>query len=142
MTKAKRGDTVKIHYIGTLDDGSVFDSSRDGEPLQLELGQGKVLKGLEEGVTGMEVGDSKKIHIKAADAYGEGEKKMTFTVDRKKIPDSVDLKIGKNLKASQPDGTVILVCVMDINDKGVTLKTNHPLAGKNINYDIELVEIV
>jgi peptidylprolyl isomerase len=111
MSKAKRGDTVKIHYTGTLDDGSVFDSSRDGKPLQFELGRGQVIKGLEESVTGMKVGDSKKIHIKAGDAYGEGGKKIIFTVDREKMPDSVDLKIGKYLKASQPDGTVILVSV-------------------------------
>lgn len=142
MTTVKAGDIVKIRYTGSFDNGKVFDSSSDKGPLQFVVGEGQVLRGLDTGVAGMKVGETKKIHIPAAEAYGAAEKKMSFTVDREKIPEKIELKVGKTLKVSQPSGAVVLVSISDFSDEEITFTANHPLAGKNLNFEIELIEIV
>jgi peptidylprolyl isomerase len=141
MTTAKPGDNVKIHYTATFDNGEVLDSSRDREPLQFVLGGGEVIKGLEEGVAGMKVGDSKKIHVVAADAFGERNEKKFATIDRKRVPETLELKMGMQLTLNQSDGSSIPVKVTEITDEKVRLDTNHPYAGKDINFEIELLEV-
>jgi FKBP-type peptidyl-prolyl cis-trans isomerase 2 len=141
MTVAKPGDKVKIHYTGTLDNGEVFDSTQNREPLQFVIGGGQVFKGLEDAVSGMEVGESKKVHIKATEAFGKRMKEKLFSMKREKLPKNLELKIGMNLKMKTPDDSVIPVKVKEITDKKVTFDANHPLAGKNLNYKIELLQV-
>jgi peptidylprolyl isomerase len=141
MTTAKAGKKVKIHYTATLDNGEVLDTSREREPLQFVIGQGQVLKGLDEGVAGMNLGDLKKIYVRAADAFGERDERKTVSIDRKKVPETLDLKIGMQLKLNQSDGSAIPVRVSKITEEKVTLDTNHPYAGKSLNFEIELLEV-
>jgi peptidylprolyl isomerase len=141
MTTAKPGDRVKIHYTGTLDSGEVFDSTQNSEPLQFVIGEGKVFKGLEVAVTGMEVGESKKVHIKATEAFGRRMKEKLFSMERKKLPKTLELKIGMNLKMKTQKGFALPVRVREITDKKVTFDANHPLAGKDLNYKIELLQV-
>jgi FKBP-type peptidyl-prolyl cis-trans isomerase 2 len=141
MTAAKPGNKVKIHYTGTLDNGDVFDSTQDREPLQFVIGGGQVFKSLEEGVIGMQVGESKNIHIKAAEAFGRRRKETLFSMAREKLPETLELKIGLNLKFKQPDGSAIPVKVKEITNKKVTFDANHPLAGKDLNFQIKLLQV-
>jgi peptidylprolyl isomerase len=141
MTTAKPGDKVKIHYIATFDNGEVLDSSRDREPLQFVLGGGEVIKGLEKGIAGMKVGDSKKIHVTSADAFGERNEKKFTNIDRQRVPKNLEIKIGMQLNLNKSDGSSIPVRVTKITDEKVRLDTNHPYAGKDINFEIELLEV-
>ena len=141
MTTAKPGDKVRIHYTATFDNGEVLDSSRDREPLQFVLGGGEVIKGLEEGVAGMKEGDSRKVHVTAADAFGERNEKKFTTIDRERVPKNLEIKIGMQLKLNKSDGSSIPVRVTKITDDKVRLDTNHPYAGKAINFEIELLEV-
>jgi peptidylprolyl isomerase len=141
MTTAKRGDKVKIDYTGTFNNGVVFDTTRDREPLQFVLGGGEVIKGLDDGVAGMKVGDSKKIHVSAANAFGERNEEKLVSIDRKNVPETLELKVGMQLKLSQADGTAIPVTVNKITDKKVTLDANHPYAGKDLNFEVKLLEV-
>jgi peptidylprolyl isomerase len=141
MTTAKPGDKVSIHYTATFDNGEVLDSSRDREPLQFVLGGGEVIKGLEEGVAGMTEGDSKKVHVTAADAFGERDEKKFTTIDRERIPKNLEIKIGMQLKLNKSDGSSIPVRVSKVTDDKVRLDTNHPYAGRDINFEIELLEV-
>lgn len=141
MTQATSGNTVKVHYTGTFDDGTQFDSSRGAEPLEVTLGQGQVIPGFEQALEGMAVGDTKTVHIPAEQAYGEHSPEMVQEVDRSNIPDDIELQVGIQLQASGPDGQTFLLTVTDMNDASVTLDGNHPLAGKALNFDLEMVEI-
>ena len=141
MTTAKPGDRVKINYTGTLDNGDIFDSSQNRSPLQFVIGGSQVFKDIEDSVIGMKVGESKKIHIKATDAFGKRKKELLLSMQREKLPEALELKIGLNLKLKQPDGSVIPVKVKEITDKKVTLDANHPLAGKDLNFEIELLQV-
>jgi peptidylprolyl isomerase len=141
MTTAKPGDRVKINYTGTLDNGDIFDSSQNRSPLQFVIGGGQVFKDIENSVIGMKVGESKKIHIKATDAFGKRKEELLLSMQREKLPEALELKIGLNLKLKQPDGSVIPVKVKEITDKKVTLDANHPLAGKDLNFEIELLQV-
>jgi peptidylprolyl isomerase len=141
MTEAKSGDTVRIHYTGRLDDGSEFDSSAGREPLQFTLGEGAVISGFEDAVVGMTVGDSKTVNIAAADAYGHHHEAGIQVIERSMIPAEIDLEIGTQLQATAPDGQPVVLTVVAMTDDGVTLDSNHPLAGKDLTFDIELVEI-
>jgi peptidylprolyl isomerase len=141
MTTAKQGDKVKIHYTATFENGEVLDSSRDREPLIFVLGGGEVIKGLEKGIAGMEVGESKRIHVAAADAFGERNEEKFISVDRNRVPEEIELKTGVQLKLSQSDGSSIPAKISEITDEKVRLDTNHPYAGKNINFEVELLEV-
>ncbi len=141
MTTAKPGDRVKINYTGTLDNGDIFDSSQNRSPLQFVIGGSQVFKDIEDSVIGMKVGESKKIHIKATDAFGKRKEELLLSMQREKLPEALELKIGLNLKLKQPDGSVIPVKVKEITDKKVTLDANHPLAGKDLNFEIELLQV-
>lgn len=141
MTQAKSGDTVRIHYTGTLADGSVFDSSEGRDPLEFQLGSGQVIPGFDTGVTGMAVGEKKTIHIPCADAYGDVNPQAMQAVPRADIPDHIPLDLGTQLQMQAPNGQVVMVTVAEVTDETVTLDANHPLAGKDLTFALELVEI-
>ncbi|MGR3621307.1 FKBP-type peptidyl-prolyl cis-trans isomerase [Pseudophaeobacter sp.] len=141
MTEVKSGDTVHIHYTGTLADGSVFDSSEGREPLEFTVGSGQVIKGMDEGLPGMKVGDKKRLEIPADDAYGPLNPDARQSIPREGIPDEIPLEVGIQLQMQSPEGHVLPVTVVEVTEATVTLDANHPLAGKDLNFDIELVSI-
>jgi FKBP-type peptidyl-prolyl cis-trans isomerase 2 len=141
-TAVKSGDTVAVHYTGTLEDGSVFDSSREREPLEFVLGEQNVIPGFEKMVLGMTTGETKTTTIPAADAYGEHRPEMIVQFERDKIPPDMDVQIGQELQVQTTSGQALPARVVDTSDAGVTLDANHPLAGRDLTFDIELVEIV
>lgn len=140
--KAETGKKVKIHYTGRLNDGTVFDSSKGREPLEFVLGSGVVIKGFDEGVTGMEIGEQKTIEIPAADAYGKSNPEMFIRVPKTAVPPDMVLEVGLDLVIPQPNGGGIPVVVSEITDAEIVLDANHRLAGKDLIFDLELIEIV
>ena len=138
---AKSGDTVKLHYTGTLDDGTEFDSSVGRDPLEFRIGEGTIIPALETSVIGMTVGDTQIVKIIAEEAYGLHHEEAIQTVDRSMIPEEVDLIVGGQLQATAPNGQQIILIVTAIEDDQVTLDANHPLAGQDLTFDIELVSI-
>lgn len=142
MAQAKSGDKVKIHYTGKLEDETVFDSSVEREPLEFTVGDGKIIPGFEEAVVGMAPGDSKTVKISPEMAYGPHRKELVVDVERKRVPDNLELKVGGFVQIRQHDGGVIQAKVTDLSESKVTLDANHPLAGKDLTFDIRLVEIV
>ena len=142
MGQAKMGDTVKVHYTGRLEDGKVFDSSQDREPLGFKIGAGSVIPGFESTVVGMSPGDSKQEKIPADQAYGPHRKELVIEVDRKDIPSELDIRLAQRLQMKHPDGQVVRVTVADVSESTVTLDANHPLAGKDLLFQLELMEIV
>mgnify|MGYP003669263738 FL=1 len=141
MTTAKQGDTVRIHYTGTLNDGTVFDSSQGRDPLEFEVGSGTIIPGLDFAIPGMNVGDSKTVNVPADQAYGPVNDQALQAVPRADIPADIPLEVGVQLQMQTPDGQVVPVTIADLNETEVTLDANHPLAGKDLNFDIEIVEI-
>ncbi|MCP4125463.1 MAG: peptidylprolyl isomerase [Gammaproteobacteria bacterium] len=141
MTQAKSGNTVKVHYTGTLDDGSQFDSSVGGEPLEVTLGGGQVIPGFEQGIEGMQVGETKQIHIPVAEAYGDRHEELVQTVDRDQLPEDVDLQIGMQFQVDGGEAPMILT-VTEVTPDSAILDGNHPMAGNNLNFELELVELV
>lgn len=141
MTQAKTGDTVKVHYTGTLDDGVQFDTSVGGEPLEVTLGNGEVIPGFEKALEGMTAGETKKIHIPADEAYGQAHPELIQQIGRDQIPEEIELSVGLQLQAEGPQGPIVLV-VTELDDETATMDGNHPLAGKDLNFELELAEIV
>jgi peptidylprolyl isomerase len=141
MTEVKSGDTVAIHYTGTLLDGTTFDSSVGRDPLEFEVGSGMVIPGLDGILPGMKVGEKKVVKIACADAYGPVNPGMRQTVPREGIPESIPLAVGTQLQMQSPDGQAMPVMVVEANEATVTLDANHPLAGKDLQFDIEVVRI-
>lgn len=141
VAQAKNGDTVKIHYTGKLEDGSTFDTSVDRDPLEFTLGQGEIIPGFEQAVLGMEPGESKSVNIPAEDAYGLHHEELVAQVGRDKLPPDVDVKVGQQLQLQSTDGQRRVVEVTEVTDSHVTLDANHPLAGKDLTFDIKLMEI-
>jgi peptidylprolyl isomerase len=142
MAKAKSGDTVKVHYTGRLEDGTEFDSSKDGDPLTFEIGAGRVIRGFEQAVTGMTPGETRTEMIPAERAYGPRREEMALVMQRSRIPKGLELKIGQVLQVRGPEGEHTRVTVTAMSESTVTLDANHPLAGKSLSFEIELVEIV
>jgi peptidylprolyl isomerase len=142
MAQAKQGDTVRVHYTGKLDDGTVFDSSQGRDPLEFTLGVGQVIPGFEEPVFGMEPGDSKTVNIPAEKAYGPYHKEMVMHVERDEMPPDLNPAVGDQLQMRGSDSGTVVVTVTQVTDTCLTLDANHPLAGQNLNFDIELAEIV
>lgn len=140
MAQAKPGDTVRVHYTGRLDDGTVFDSSRDRDPLEFKLGEGQVIPGFENAVSGMAAGDEQTVKIPPDNAYGEKREDLVFAVPRDQFPPDIEPEVGQQLQVQQGD-QVAVVRVADISDEGVMLDANHPLAGKELIFDVELVEV-
>jgi len=141
MTQAKAGDTVAIHYTGTLADGSQFDSSEGRDPLRFTLGSGQIIAGLDAAITGMSQGEKKSVTIAAAEAYGDHRPEAIQAVPRAQIPAEIPLEVGGGLQVQTPDGQTIPVTVTSVTDEEVTLDANHPLAGKDLTFALELVEI-
>ena len=141
MSAAEHGDTVKVHYTGTLADGSEFDSSRDRDPLEFVIGEGNLIPGFETAVTGMCVGDSKTVNIPADEAYGPHHPQMTQDVPRAAMPDDLELEVGMVLHAEGPDSQQVSVVVVGFNDETVKIDGNHPLAGKDLTFALEVVEV-
>ena len=141
MTKAKDGDTVKVHYTGTLEDGTEFDTSVQGSPLEFTLGGGQVIPGFELAVLGMAANESKTVTISADQAYGPHRTEMVLVVERDKFPPNITPAVGQELEVRQPDDRRVRVVVTQISEQEVTLDANHPLAGKDLIFEIELLEI-
>lgn len=140
-TVAKGGDTVKVHYTGKLEDGTIFDSSRDREPFELTLGSGSTIPGFENGVIGMALRDTKTITIPPEEAYGPKRDELVMTISKDEFPPDVAPSVGQQLQMKHPSGNVINVTIIDVMQDSVTLDTNHPLAGKTLIFEVELMEI-
>jgi FKBP-type peptidyl-prolyl cis-trans isomerase 2 len=139
MEQIKENDIVYVHYTGKFENGTIFDTSNSREPLKVKIGEGQVIKGFENALVGMTEGEKKTVHILVEDAYGEKNDYMIQEVPKEKVPE--DVKLGDNLQAPTPAGTINFV-VVDIKEETVTLDANHPLAGYNLVFDLELLDIV
>ncbi len=144
MGRAKPGDTVKVHYRGKLRDGSEFDASFDREPLQFTIGGGQIIPGFEEAVVGMNPGDAKTAELPVEKAFGPYREEMVTVVNKRKLAGRwrVDPKVGEHVEVPQVEGPPMNVTITDVTESEVTLDANHPLAGKDVTFDIELVDIV
>jgi peptidylprolyl isomerase len=141
MAQAKYGDTVMVHYEGKLSDGTVFDASVGGDPLEFTIGEGQIIQGFEQAVVGMNIGESKTTTIPSDQAYGPHQSELVVNVDRTQLPPDLQIEIGQQLQIQQAPGQFIPVTVTDVSDQKVTLDANHPLAGKDLVFDIQLMEI-
>lgn len=141
MSSPQLGQTVKVHYTGTLEDGTQFDSSAGREPLEFTLGQGQVIPGFEQALEQMTVGETKTINIPADQAYGPHQPELVQKVEREQIPAEIELALGVQLQAQGPDGQVFRLVVIELDETSATLDGNHPLAGKALTFELELVEI-
>lgn len=141
MSQAKKGDSVKIHYTGTLQDGTTFDSSAGREPLEFEVGSGQVIPGFDEAVIGMVVGESKSVNIPVDKAYGPRNEELVMSAPLDQVPPDLNPEVGQKLQMGGPNGELVVVEVIEVTDEHITLDANPPLAGKDLNFDIELVAI-
>jgi len=137
----EKGQKVKIHYTGTLDDGNKFDSSVGRDPLEFEMGAGMVISGFETGVKEMDLGEKKSIHIPAAEAYGEVREEMVMEFDRSQLPEDLEPEVGMGLQMQGPEGQPLPVQITAVAETTITINANHPLAGQNLNFELELVEV-
>jgi FKBP-type peptidyl-prolyl cis-trans isomerase 2 len=137
----KNGDKVKVHYTGSLDNGTVFDSSEAREPIEFTVGSGQLIKGFDQGVIGMKKGEEKVIHIKAADAYGEHSDKLIRKVERNLLPKDREPQVGMVMGLVRSDGMQAEARIIEVNPENILIDMNHPLAGKNLNFKIRIVEI-
>jgi FKBP-type peptidyl-prolyl cis-trans isomerase 2 len=142
MTLAKDGDTVKIHYTGKLSDGTIFDTSRARQPIQFTLGKGAVIAGFEQAVLGMAVGERKTATIPVDQAYGRRRDDMIVTLQRSTLPQELIPQVGQRLELEQENNRSILVTVTEVTDATMTVDGNHPLAGKDLTFELELVGII
>ncbi len=141
MSQAKSGDTVRIHYTGTLNDGTEFDSSRGREPLEFAIGGGQVIPGFDNAVEGMSVGENKSVTIEPDQAYGARHDQLVQQVPKSALPDDLEAAVGMQLQSQSPDGQIMMFVVAEVGDDTITVDGNHPLAGHALNFDIELVSI-
>ena len=141
MSTIKEGDTIRMHFVGKLVDGSMFDTSEGGASLEIKIGKGEFLPGIEKGVLGMSVGEKKTIRIPPGEGYPH-LKERVFEYDRSRLPDDLELAEGRQIQMFRADGQPVTVTVVSVGDKMVTLDCNHPLAGKELIFDIEIEEIL
>ena len=141
MTKVKNGDKVSVHYTGTLTSGDIFDSSRDRDPLKFEVGTGQLIAGFDKAMIDMEVGQTKTVNIPSAEAYGDGDERNIIPMPKTNFPEDMKLEIGMQLELQNDQGHVFPVIVKAIGEEEVTLDANHPLAGEDLTFEIELIEI-
>jgi peptidylprolyl isomerase len=142
MRQATTGDTLRVHYTGTLADGTEFDSSTSRDPLVVTIGEGQVIPGFEDALVGMAEGESKSVTLPPEDAYGPHHDQLVHTVERTRIPETIDLEVGTVLQAADPSGNQLRLQVVEFSDDTVTLDANHPLAGKALTFDLQLVGFV
>jgi peptidylprolyl isomerase len=141
MSKVKDGDTVKVHYTGKLENGDVFDSSRENEPFEFTVGDKAVISGFEKGVVGMGVGDTKTIEIPPEEAYGAKQDELVVVVNKSDFPEDITPSVGQRLQIKQQDGHPVIVTITDLTEDSITLDANHPLAGYTLFFDVEIVDI-
>ena len=141
MTEAKKGDRVRVNYVGTLDDGTKFDSSEGRDPLEFVIGEGKLLPAFEEAVGGLGAGDETTTVIEASDAYGLRNEELVFEVEKSFLPDGIDPEVGKSLQLKKDDGNVMPVQIAAIGEEKITIDANHPLAGQALTFKIKLIDI-
>lgn len=141
MAQAKTGDHVKVHFTGKLDDGSVFATSADSAPLQFTLGNHEVLPAIEEAIEGMEPGETKTVEIDSGGAYGPRRDELMQEIPRENLPADLDPKVGQQLRMDRPGKEPLIVSISDVSDTSVMIDGNHPLAGKDLSFDLELVEV-
>lgn len=137
----ENGQKVTIHYTGTLDDGTQFDSSVGRDPLEFEMGAGMVIPGFENGAKDMQIGESKTIHIPCAEAYGEKRDEMIMEFERSQLPPELDPQVGMGLQMQGPQGQPVPVRITAVADDSITIDANHPLAGQNLNFELELIAV-
>lgn len=142
MKSAGSGNTVRVHYTGTLDDGNVFDSSREHDALEFIIGDGRMIPGFEKAVTGMNAGDTKRVKIPANEAYGVHRDELIVKIVRSHFPDNIVPIAGLQLSLRSPEGQIINAVITSVEEENVLLDANHPLAGKDLTFDIELMEIL
>jgi FKBP-type peptidyl-prolyl cis-trans isomerase 2 len=142
MSEAKKGDTVRVHYTGRREDGVVFDSSREREPLELTLGAGQHITGFERAIEGMTPGESKSVRVPAEEAHGERRDDKVLRLDRSSLPANVDPEVGQQVLLKTPGGKSIPAVLAGVSESTVTVDANHPLAGNDLIFDLELLEIV
>ena len=142
MANVKEGDTVRVHYTGKLEDGTVFDTSEDGASMEFKVGSGELLKAFEKAVIGMSIGDKKTIKISMEEAYGPRKEEMVFEYDRARAPENFDAEIGQQLQMYRADGQPVNITVIAKSEKSFTMDCNHALAGKDLIFDVRLEEIL
>ncbi len=142
MQQVQSGDTVRVHYHGRLTDGTTFDSSEGRDPLEFEVGSGMVIAGFDNGVIGMIIGDKRTLSIAVDEAYGPKNPEMVIEFPREQVPEGMPLEKGMRLNLNNSEGQVVPVVITDVLDETILLDANHPLAGEDLVFDIELVEIV
>lgn len=141
MSQVKENDTIKLHYTGKLADGQVFDSSVEREPIEFKVGEGKIIPGLEKGVIDMKVNEKKTIEIAKDEAYGEASDELFQEVKKEQLPEDIKPEVGMGLVSKNPDGSERQLRVAEVKDDHIVVDANHPLAGKDLIFDVELVEI-
>lgn len=141
MSTIENGNTVKVHYKGTLDSGEVFDSSEGRDPLEFTMGAGQLIPGFEKAIMGLKVGDSTTTNIPSAEAYGEHNPEMTITVPKEQLPEGMEPVVGMQLQLNQENGQPVPCQIAKIEGEEITIDANHPLAGKDLTFEIEVVEI-
>mgnify|MGYP001046504011 CR=1 FL=1 len=141
MTAVAAGNKVKVHYTGTFDDGEVFDSSRQTQPLEFEVGSGQVIPGFDNAVVGMKAGETKKVRLPEEEAYGPYNDEMVFDADASQFEEGMDPQVGQQFQTQMQDGSPLLLTVKAVEGDKVTLDANHPMAGKALNFELEVVEV-
>lgn len=142
MTQAKHGDTVRVHYVGKLADGSIFDDSNDDEPIEFTIGGDEVLPDFEKTVIGMSIGDKRTVHIPSKDAYGAYDEELLFEIGYDQVPDDLEPELGIELLITLPEGEQTVMTIVALEEEVIVLDANHPLADEDLTFDIELVEIM
>jgi FKBP-type peptidyl-prolyl cis-trans isomerase 2 len=141
MAQAKLGDRVKVNFIGKLEDGSVFANTADSEPLEFKLGENRIIPGIENAIEGMNVGESKTVNVNPEQAYGQHRDELIEEIGRDMFPENVEPKVGQRFEIARQAGQPMVVRVVDVSEQTVTLDGNHPLAGRDLTFELELLEI-
>lgn len=141
MAEAQQGSTVSVHYTGKLKDDTVFDSSHGGDPLSFEVGSGQIIPGFEKGVLGMSPGETKTVEVSADEAYGPYREDQIVEVEREKLPEDIEPQVGQQLQVQQTNGQTAIVTIKEVTPGSVRLDANHPLAGKDLMFEIEMVSV-
>ncbi len=141
MSEVKKGDKVKVHYTGKLTDETIFDSSREREPIEFTVGAGQMIEGFDNAVVGMKKGDTKVVEIPSEKAYGPKREEAIITINKNQLGEGLDPQVGMQLEATQPDGRKQILVIQEVKGEEIVLDGNHPLAGKELIFDIEVVEV-
>ncbi len=141
MTAVTDGNKVKVHYTGTFDNGEVFDTSRQSQPLEFEVGSGQVIPGFDNAVKGMKIGETKTVRLPEEEAYGPYNEAMIFEADPSQFEEGLSPEVGQQFQTQMEDGSPLLLTVKAVEDGKITLDANHPMAGKTLNFELELVAI-